>query len=123
MGAREDAFSTDPSTADEAVASDLLAPEIRRLLEVVEARVRAEERARILPGALFLSPVELEELTGYQRAGSQVEWLRTRHWPFEIAAGGRARVLRDAVIARLGGAANAAQAPQSSRQPKLRLPT
>jgi hypothetical protein len=49
---------------------------MHRLLEAVEARVRADERARILPKRLFLSETELVELTGYQRSKNQIRWLR-----------------------------------------------
>src|SRR4029077_18698438 len=83
----------------------LLTSEVRGLLENVEAQARADERARILPRRLFLSETELVELTGYQRRKNQIQWLRERHWPFELASGGRPRVLRDAVIERLGGSA------------------
>jgi len=51
---------------------------MRRLLEAVEARARADERARILPKRLFLSETELVELTGYQRSKNQIRWLRER---------------------------------------------
>jgi hypothetical protein len=89
-------------------------------VEAVEARARTDERARILPGHLFLSETELVELTGYQRSKNQIQWLRERHWPFELASGGRPRVLRDAVIARLGGSATTSAA--ELERPKLRLP-
>ena len=98
----------------------LLTSEMRLLLEAVEARARTEERARILPGRLFLSETELVELTGYQRSKNQIQWLRGRHWPFELASGGRPRVLRDAVIARLGGSATTSTT--ELERPKLRLP-
>jgi hypothetical protein len=62
----------------------LLTSEMRGLLETVEAQARADERARILPRRLFLSETELVELTGYQRRKNQIQWLRERHWPFEL---------------------------------------
>jgi hypothetical protein len=76
----------------------LLTSDMHRLLEAVEARVRVDERARILPKRLFLSETELVELTGYQRNKNQIRWLREHCWPFELASGGRPRVLRDAVM-------------------------
>ncbi len=98
----------------------LLTSEMRRLLEAVEARARRDERARILPGRLFLSETELIELTGYQRSKNQIQWLRERHWPFELASGRRPRVLRDAVIVRLGGSATTSIT--ELKRPQLRLP-
>ncbi len=98
----------------------LLTSEMRRLLEAVEARARTDERARILPGRLFLSETELVELTGYQRGKNQIQWLREHHWPFELASGGRPRVLRDAVIVRLGGSVTTSTT--ELERPKLRLP-
>ena len=74
----------------------LLTSDMRHLLEAVEARVRADERARILPKRLFVS--KLVELTGYQRSKNQIWWLREHRWPFELASGGRPLVLRDAVM-------------------------
>jgi hypothetical protein len=52
----------------------LLTSDMRRLLEAVEARARADERARILLKRLFLSETELVELTGYQRSKNQIRW-------------------------------------------------
>ena len=80
------------------VMVSLLTSDMRRLLEAVKARPRADERERILPKRLFLSETELVELTGYQRSKNQIRWLREHRWPFELASGGRPRVLRDAVI-------------------------
>ena len=75
-----------------------LTSDMRRLLEAVEGRARADERVRILPKRLFLSETELVELTGHQRSKNQIRWLREHRWPFELASGGRPRVLRDAVM-------------------------
>ena len=102
------------------VMVSLLTSEVRGLLETVEAQARADERARILPRRLFLSETELVELTGYQRRKNQIQWLRERHWPFELASGGRPRVLRDAVIVRLGGSATTSTT--ELKRPQLRLP-
>ena len=78
-----------------------LISDTRRPLEAVEARARADERARILSKRLF--PSELVELTGYQRSKNQIRWLREHCWPFELASGGGPRVLRDAVMQAGGG--------------------
>jgi hypothetical protein len=102
------------------VMVSLLTSEVRGLLETVEAQARADERARILPRRLFLSETELVELTGYHRRKNQIQWLRERHWPFELASGGRPRVLRDAVIVRLGGSATTSTT--ELKRPQLRLP-
>lgn len=80
-----------------------LISDTRRPLEAVEARARADERARILPKRLFLSETELVELTGYQRSKNQIRWLPEHCWPFELASGGGPRVLRDAVMQAGGG--------------------
>lgn len=53
---------------------------------------------------LFLTQTELKELTERTRKGSQIEWLITNNYPFAIGANGHARVSRDYVVARLGGA-------------------
>jgi len=75
----------------------LLTSDMRRPLEAVEVRARADERADVAQ-RLFLSETELVELTGYQRSKNQIRWLREHRWPFELGSGGRPRVLRDAVM-------------------------
>jgi hypothetical protein len=44
--------------------------------------------------SLFLSSTELFNLTGYKSARSQIKWLRSRRWIFEINAAGAPRVAR-----------------------------
>jgi hypothetical protein len=43
---------------------------------------------------MFLTADELRELTGYRRPSKQIEWLRERHWRFELNAAGHPRVAR-----------------------------
>jgi hypothetical protein len=50
---------------------------------------------------MFLSDKELMELTGYKRPGEQRRWLASHNWPFEIAANGYNRVLREEARNRL----------------------
>lgn len=64
------------------------------------------------PTGTFLTRPELIELTGYSVRGKQVEWLRSNGWPFEVAADGGPRVLRAAMLARMGGEAQPNQEPQ-----------
>ena len=51
---------------------------------------------------LFLTPVELEELTGYKINSKQVQWLAARGWRYEVSAIGRAKVSRSYCEARMG---------------------
>lgn len=43
---------------------------------------------------MYLSPLDLETLTGYKRHADQRRWLEARGWKFEIARNGRPVVLR-----------------------------
>lgn len=43
---------------------------------------------------MFLTPEEIEQLTGYLIHAKQIEWLRNRAWKFEISRTGRPIVLR-----------------------------
>jgi len=54
--------------------------------------------------SLFLTQNELIELTERTRKAAQIAWLITNNYPFAIGANGHARVSREYVIARLGGA-------------------
>jgi hypothetical protein len=54
-------------------------------------------------GGLFLTPAEMTELTGYQKASAQIRWLRERSYAFDINGQGRPVVLRDSLFSRLGG--------------------
>jgi hypothetical protein len=61
---------------------------------------------------MFLTPDELKSLTGYVRPSAQIRWLRTRGYRFEIGGDGLPKILRSAVLAKLGG---------SISEPRLRL--
>jgi hypothetical protein len=54
--------------------------------------------------SIFLTQGELIELTERSRKAAQIAWLVANQYPFAIGANGHARVSRDYVIARLGGA-------------------
>jgi hypothetical protein len=53
---------------------------------------------------LFLTQSELIELTERKRKAAQIAWLITNSFPFTIGGNGHARVTREYVLARLGGA-------------------
>jgi hypothetical protein len=99
-----------------AVSDDIRVHDRKPLATLLQA-ARAEERERVQGGGMFLCDRELEELTGYRLHRCQVRWLRDRGWPFEVAAGGRPSVLREAVVARLGGVRPDRDKPS---HPKLR---
>lgn len=69
---------------------------------------------------MFLSDVELRELSGYQKRSAQIRWLEAQGIAFLIGGDGLPKVLRAVVIARLGG--TLAVAPEV-REPRLRLPS
>lgn len=58
---------------------------------------------------MFLSREDLVELTDRQTARAQIAWLAEHGYRFEVSAAGRPKVLRSAVEARLGGAAEPAK--------------
>jgi hypothetical protein len=51
---------------------------------------------------MFLTDIQLEELTGFVRPSKQIEWLRSEGFEFRIAADGHPRVLRDHVFRLMG---------------------
>lgn len=53
---------------------------------------------------LFLTPEELQQLTGYQRNADQRRWLTNHGWKFEVSAIGKAIVSRQHAEAMLAGA-------------------
>lgn len=57
---------------------------------------------------MFLTPAELQELTGYKRAMDQCRWMRKRGWTFELNNLNRPVVLRAHAEAKLGSATPAA---------------
>lgn len=68
---------------------------------------------------LFLTPPDIQALTGYQRAHDQIRWLRQRAFIFELGADGRPRILRSYVERRMGGAIESPPPPK--REPRLHL--
>lgn len=68
--------------------------------------------------SLFLTPADLRDLTGYQRAHDQIRWLRARAYIFELGGDGRPRLLRSYVEQRLGGSM---APPAPARAPRLRF--
>lgn len=63
---------------------------------------------------MFMTAEEVAELTGYVKPKSQIDWLEANRYGFAIGGDGRPKVLRDVVIARLGGM-------QKKKGPELRL--
>ena len=53
---------------------------------------------------MFMSKEELHELTGFRNRPGQIRWLSERGYRFELDRSGRPRVLRQAIVAALGGA-------------------
>ena len=52
---------------------------------------------------MFLSPRELQELTGYQKPALQRRWLVEHGYRFDVRADGRAVVLTAAIEQKLAG--------------------
>ena len=63
---------------------------------------------------MFLTHEEVAELTGYVKSSAQIKWLKAGRYGFAIDGYGKPKVLRQVVIARLGGA-------EEKRQPVLRF--
>ena len=61
---------------------------------------------------MFLSPDEIERLTGYKRAAAQRRWLVDRGYRFDIDGRGRPVVATAAVEARLGVKSTGAAQPR-----------
>lgn len=66
---------------------------------------------------MFLTPEQLQDLTGYERGADQARWLRARQWIFELNAQRRPKVLRAYAEARLG--LNVVQAAQLVTEPNF----
>lgn len=54
-----------------------------------------------LLGLLFLTADELKELTDLKIPKAQIRWLDKHHYPYEISASGKPKVLRSFVIEKL----------------------
>ena len=53
--------------------------------------------------SLCLSRFEVTELSGLKQPAAQIRWLRREGFQFRVAADGRPRVLRAAIVNALGG--------------------
>ncbi|MFI8479685.1 DUF4224 domain-containing protein [Pseudomonas sp. NPDC078700] len=63
----------------------------------------------------FLSPEEIEALTGYKKPSAQRRWLADQEIPFIEGGDGQIKVLEVVVLQRLGGT------QQNKKGPQLRL--
>lgn len=52
---------------------------------------------------MFMTPDEVADMTGYLRPKDQVRWLQAEKFGYLIGADGKPKVLRQVVLARLGG--------------------
>jgi hypothetical protein len=59
--------------------------------------------------SLFLTAKELRDLTGYQKPGRQIAWLRTQGFTFRTAADGHPRVDRSHYLKLMGGTVDSTQ--------------
>lgn len=57
--------------------------------------------------SLFLNFEEMRDLTGYQKPGRQIAWLRAQGFTFRIAADGHPRVDRSHYLKLMGGTVEA----------------
>ena len=64
---------------------------------------------------MFLTKEELISLSGKQKPCAQIRWLRAENIPHIVGGDGKPKVLRDLLVARLGGNT------QTRTEPKLRL--
>ncbi|KEZ72818.1 hypothetical protein C5I_0117225 [Pseudomonas syringae pv. syringae FF5] len=63
---------------------------------------------------MFMTPDEVADMTGYIRPKDQLKWLDAERFGYVVGADGKPKVLRQVVIARLGG-------NETKRGPELRL--
>lgn len=64
---------------------------------------------------MFLTEAELQTLSGKVKPSAQVRWLKTEKIAYILGGDGKPKVLRDLVVARLGGTG------QTRPEPQLRL--
>lgn len=64
---------------------------------------------------MFLTEAELQTLSGKVKPSAQVRWLKAEKIAHIIGGDGKPKVLRDLVVARLGGGT------QTCPEPQLRL--
>ncbi|WP_462382208.1 DUF4224 domain-containing protein [Pseudomonas sp. Marseille-QA0892] len=63
---------------------------------------------------MFLTADEVADLTGYTKPSAQIKWLEAERYGFAVGGDGKPKVLREIVIARLGGM-------KTAKEPRLRL--
>lgn len=63
---------------------------------------------------MFLTPMELRELTGYQKPALQRRWLVEHGYRFDVRADGRAVVLTAAIEHKLAGRPSSGTKPDWS---------
>lgn len=61
---------------------------------------------------MFMTPDEVADMTGYLRPRDQIRWLEAERFGYVIGADNKPKVLRQVVIARLGGIAEKKNGPQ-----------
>lgn len=67
---------------------------------------------------LLLTIEEVQQITGLKLRGRQIEWLRTRHWQFEVNARGVPIIARSYAESRLSGVTTSPQ-PTRTRRPNF----
>jgi len=64
---------------------------------------------------LLLTLEEVQQITGLKLRGRQIEWLRTRHWQFEVNARGVPIIARSYAESRLSGVTTSRQSTRAKR--------
>lgn len=69
---------------------------------------------------MFMTKIELEELTGFVRPAKQIEWLRVNGWRFAEDSQRRPKVARSYFEARLGAMQTVPEAsPSAANRPRF----
>lgn len=61
---------------------------------------------------MFLTEAELQALSGRVKPSAQVRWLKAEKIAYIVGGDGKPKVLRDLVVARLGGTGHTRPEPQ-----------
>ncbi|MHA6195572.1 DUF4224 domain-containing protein [Pseudomonas wadenswilerensis] len=61
---------------------------------------------------MFMTADEVADMTGYVRPKEQVRWLEAERFGYVLDSDGKPKVLRQVVIARLGGHAERKKGPE-----------
>lgn len=64
---------------------------------------------------LLLAVDEVQQITGFKLRGKQIDWLRTRHWQFEVNARGVPIIARSYAESRLSGVTASQQSTRTRR--------